>query len=238
MGNAMNTRIKVLLSVLGWAVVASVLSGCTAFGTYAGWRADQANAHREVHATRLNCAAIPSGYPIEVLFKDGRKWTGRYAGQVTVPSAVYAARYDSMRQALAATAALPPLNELLLATKKTGQEIHIRFAGFQTEGIAVSAPSISPPWTKLALDGLDTLSDINGSFYSPGTLQNLLAQNRLPLRNALRLRWNGDTVTVPLEDVQEVHAGSLRTSNWAFGMALGVVVDALVAGTIFRSINK
>jgi len=226
---------KTVIRTVIVTALALSFSGCTAFGVYMGRRVDVTNARHDIHVTWQHPDSIPKQFPVDVTLRNGKTLSGIYAGRITLPDSIYAPEYAAARAELAIS--LPPLNEVLQITRKSGRQQHAIFAGFNAEAMLLR-DSQSPPLKRMFCSDIDTLEDAAGHGYSPRAIQSLMEQRLVPVRTAIRIRWNGSPITVPLNDVQEIHSGPVRTNNWAFGLALGIITDALVAGTIIRAMNE
>jgi hypothetical protein len=227
----------ILLGSLGCAALVLSIGGCTALGTYMGWKADQTNARRDLMVTWQHPDSLLENYPVKVKLASGRTLSAVYMGQVDVPETEYRTRYEARREELSTRMALPPLDDLLTITKPSGQQFRLPFAGFDQD-VLVFWNSSTGRHATISCTELDTIENDEGLGYSPHIWNELLLSRQVPLRTGILLRYDGKPFSIPLDEVVEIRAGPKKTNNWAFGLAVGVITDALITGAIIRASQK
>ena len=183
-------------------------------------------------------AQVNKGMHIAITLTDGTRHEGQFAGLTQLPESKVVERYQSPMQAW------PTWQTPLTATSKPGDSprtvVDGAFCGFSVEGSydylyrqyrQTYSLILKDDETErsVILSDLESLTDQQGVVYDVHLLNQLIADQRLPLVTALALDQDENRVLLPLDELALIHQPRQRKpGNTALGILVGTTAAAFI----------
>lgn len=232
----MATKVLLRLAVLVPAVVIIFqLAGCSIIGFGIGAAID-ASKPKQVTIPDREVETVMPGTAIDILLKDGKLISGKYAGTGFLTEKEYADNYAKSHEQLRSEIILPELGDSInIVVVGTGRRQPAEFSGFYHQGIQIKfriGPSTTVRSQLVPIDHFSSIVDSRGDVLEAEIVKKLIAEGKVPLVSAIIVQNKTGKETIAVDQVDQIQVPTKKHAALT-GLLLGAVVDVIViAGVI------
>lgn len=237
----MATKISSSLAVLVAAVVIIFqLAGCSIISFGIGTAIDDSKP-KQVTIPDREVETVTPGTAIDILLKDGKQISGKYAGIGFLAEEEYADSYAKSREQLRNEIILPELGDSInIVVFGTGRQQPVKFSGFYYQGIQIK--SMIGPYTTarslvMPIDQFSSIVDSRGDVLEAEIVKKLITEGKVPLLSAIIVQNKTGKETIAMDQVDQIQVPTKKHAALT-GFLLGAVVDVFVIAFIIQFGNS
>lgn len=230
---------RIVLFVIAAGIVVST-SGCSLMGLGIGTLIDYSRPD-SLSLPGWQVDNLKPDKNIKITFQDGEQLKAKYRGIELFPHNEYAQRYNEYREKSLPDVILPPLDDTIGITQRSGEFIKREFLGFdyryqpaETRGAKASSP-FSPVLVSVKLkenavaQNLSSakfikFSDSKGNVLEGEVLDRLAMEGKIPFLSAVSLETPDSMMLIPREKIFEIERKNSKNAKW-IGLGIGGVFD-------------
>jgi hypothetical protein len=235
----LNRVLLVVLLIFIWGVI-FLTGGCSLMGLGIGTLIDSSRPD----STSLPGWQVDNLKPdknIKITFLDGEQLKATYKGIELFPPNEYARRYNESLEINQPDVILPPLDDTIGITQKSGESIEREFLGFdyryqpaETRGakesspftpvlVSVKAKENAVP-QNLSSAKFIKVSDSKGNVLEGDVLDKLAMEGKIPFLSAISLETSDSMMLIPREKIFQIERKNSKNAKW-IGLGIGGVFD-------------
>ena len=215
------------------------LSGCSLIGFGTGALIDGGKQDTE-NLNTGEAMKLDKGDELRIVLVDSTTVKGTYNGVTLCDSETYAKQYtDFLKSRHADDTPFPALGDTLLLDTKTSESSNrLLFRGFRP-GLVRLQYTGSPFYTNIPFSQFTALENRDSVKLEAGMLERMDNAGQLPNDVSLVVQTNGDTMRVPLNDIDHCEKAVSKNARWiGLGVGLAADVAAVVAISNIKFFGK